>query len=146
MTQVLTGDGCHMEGVSSEAASLAGHLSLGNLIVFYDDNKISIDGSTDLAFTEDVGARFQAYGWNVLSIEDGNNASADKFQAAIHMAKQQSKPTLIKVRGIESRSRWVQDYILFHIPRPPHLSRSSVLRMDPDRPSGTRVQGCHLNH
>ena len=69
----IAGDGCLMEGVSSEAASLAGHLKLGNLVVLYDDNKISIDGNTKLSFTEDVGARFEAYCWHVQTVHDGND-------------------------------------------------------------------------
>src|SRR5512139_3723748 len=69
-------DGDLMEGVSAEAASLAGHLQLGRLIYLYDDNHISIDGSTDLAFTEDRVARFRAYGWEVLEIADGNDVNA----------------------------------------------------------------------
>lgn len=71
-TFVLAGDGCLMEGVCAEAASLAGHLKLNRLIVLYDDNKITIDGNTDISFTEDVAKRFQAYGWNTLSA-DGNS-------------------------------------------------------------------------
>lgn len=71
-TYVFCGDGCLMEGVSAEAASLAGHLGLGRLIVLYDDNKISIDGSTSLAFTENVPARFNAYGWHTLTVENGD--------------------------------------------------------------------------
>jgi transketolase N-terminal domain/subunit len=65
----ILGDGCNMEGVSQEAASLAGHWGLGKLICFYDDNEISIDGNTDIAFTEDVGARYVANGWQVSTFE-----------------------------------------------------------------------------
>jgi transketolase len=93
------GDGDLMEGVSSEAASLAGHLKLNNLIYFYDDNHISIDGSTDLAFTEDVAKRFEAYGWNVIIVADGNDLTAvEKAVLAAH--KVTDRPTLIKVRTI----------------------------------------------
>jgi len=92
----LSGDGCMMEGVASEAASLAGHLKLHKLIVFYDDNKITIDGTTDLAFSEDVGARFAAYGWNVLRIENGDVTSSNVFEQAVAEAKSQTeKPTII---------------------------------------------------
>jgi transketolase len=73
---VIAGDGCMMEGVTSEAASLAGHLKLSNLCWFYDNNKITIEGATKLAFTEDVGARFKGYGWNVLHVEDANDLNA----------------------------------------------------------------------
>lgn len=89
-------DGDLMEGVSSEAASLAGHLSLGRLIYFYDDNNISIDGSTDLAFTEDRAVRFRAYGWQVLRVEDGNDVEA--IDKAIQEAKAEPRPTLIICR------------------------------------------------
>ena len=75
-TYVMCGDGDMMEGVASEAASLAGHLGLGKLICIYDDNKISIEGSTDIAFTENVGARFEAYNWQVLKVADGNDVTA----------------------------------------------------------------------
>jgi len=95
-TYCLCGDGCMMEGVASEAASLAGHLKLHKLIVFYDDNKITIDGTTDLAFSEDVGARFAAYGWNVLRIDNGDIASSHVFEKAVADAKSQNeKPSLI---------------------------------------------------
>ncbi|MDW7739130.1 MAG: transketolase [Bacillota bacterium] len=96
-TYVLSSDGCMMEGVTSEAASLAGHLGLGKLICLYDDNKITIDGSTDLAFTEDTGLRFRAYGWQVLQVEDGNRI--DLITEALAMAKKENnKPSLIMVR------------------------------------------------
>jgi transketolase len=89
-------DGDLMEGVASEAASLAGHLSLGRLIYLYDDNHISIDGSTDLAFTEDRAVRFRAYGWQVLRVDDGNDVEAmDKM---IQEAKLDPRPSLIMCR------------------------------------------------
>jgi transketolase len=91
-------DGDLMEGVSSEAASLAGHLQLGRLIYLYDDNHISIDGSTDLAFTEDRAARFEAYGWHVQKIEDGNDV--DAIDKAIGAAKIDPRPSFIAVRTI----------------------------------------------
>lgn len=86
-------DGDLMEGVSSEAASLAGHQKLGKLIYFYDDNKISIDGSTDLAFTEDRGMRFEAYGWHVQYVDDGNDI--DALDQAIENAKKDERPSII---------------------------------------------------
>lgn len=95
-TYVLCGDGDLMEGVSSEAASLAGHLGLGKLVVLYDSNSISIEGSTDLAFTEDVAARFAAYGWHVEHVEDGNDV--DAIAHAIQDARDESaRPSLIVV-------------------------------------------------
>ncbi len=96
-TYVILGDGCNMEGVSGEACSLAGHLGLGKLIALYDDNHISIDGSTDIAFTEDVSKRFEAYGWHVLHVENGNTDLA-AIAKAIETAKSVTdKPTMIKV-------------------------------------------------
>jgi transketolase len=93
----IVSDGDLMEGVSSEAASLAGHLRLGNIIYLYDDNHISIDGSTQLAFTEDVAKRFEAYGWQVQALEDGNDIEA--INAAIKSAQEETnRPSLIKVR------------------------------------------------
>ncbi len=95
-TYAIAGDGCLMEGVSSEASSLAGDLRLGKLIVFYDDNEISIEGSTDLAFREDVLKRYEAYGWQVLSI-DGHDQ--DEILKAIEDAKADtSRPTLIAAK------------------------------------------------
>lgn len=89
-------DGDLMEGVASEAASLAGHLQLSNLIYLYDDNQISIDGSTDLSFTEDRNTRFEAYGWQVLRVEDGNNI--EEVDSAISLAKEDERPSLIVCR------------------------------------------------
>lgn len=91
----IVSDGDLMEGISHEAASLAGHLNLDNLIYLYDDNKITIDGSTDLAFTEDVIARFKAYGWYTEAI-DGHDREA--IRAAISKAQRQGKPSLIACR------------------------------------------------
>ncbi|OUL25533.1 transketolase [Nostoc sp. 106C] len=96
-TYVILGDGCNMEGVSGEACSFAGHLGLGKLIALYDDNHISIDGSTDVAFTEDVSKRFEAYGWHVQHVEDGNT-DLDAIAKAIEAAKAVTdKPSFIKV-------------------------------------------------
>jgi len=95
-TYALVTDGDLMEGVASEAASLAGHLKLGKLLYFYDDNRISIDGSTDIAFTEDRGGRFEAYGWQVLHVEDGNDVEA--IDQAIRLAKVDPRPSLIICR------------------------------------------------
>lgn len=95
-TYVLASDGDLMEGVTAEAASLAGHLRLGKLIVLYDSNKISIEGHTRITFTEDVRARFAAYGWHTLQVEDGNDVN--EIQNAIQMAKDtQNIPSLILV-------------------------------------------------
>jgi transketolase len=96
-TYVICGDGDLMEGLSAEAASLAGHLGLGRLICLYDSNRISIEGSTDITFTEDVGLRFQAYGWQVLAVEDGNDVTA--IDNAVAAAKAETgKPSLVIVR------------------------------------------------
>jgi transketolase len=96
-TYVILGDGCNMEGISGEACSLAGHWGLGKLIALYDDNHISIDGSTDIAFTEDVSKRFEAYGWHVQHVENGNT-DLDAIAQAIENAKKVTdKPSMIKV-------------------------------------------------
>lgn len=91
-------DGDLMEGVASEAASLAGHLRLGKLVYLYDDNHVTIDGSTDLAFTEDRAARFRAYGWHTLDVEDGNDL--DAIDAALHAAQADPRPSLILCRTV----------------------------------------------
>lgn len=96
-TYVILGDGCNMEGISGEAASLAGHWGLGKLIALYDDNHISIDGSTDIAFTEDVSKRFEAYNWHVIEVEKGNT-DTDAIAKAIEAAKAVTdKPSMIKI-------------------------------------------------
>ena len=95
----ICGDGCLMEGIASEAASLAGHLQLDNLCLLYDDNSITIDGRTTLAFTEDVGARFAAYHWNVLRVSDGTDLTS--VSAAIDSFKKtKGRPTIVIVKGI----------------------------------------------
>lgn len=96
-TYSIVGDGDLMEGISHEAASLAGHLKLGKLIVLYDSNGISLDGPTTAAFTENVGERFKAYGWEHIKVEDGNDLAA--IDAALTLAKKNtSQPTLIEVK------------------------------------------------
>jgi transketolase len=98
-TYVICGDGCLQEGVSAEASSLAGHLGLGKLVVLYDDNKISIDGETDLSFTEDVLQRYQAYGWHTLTVAHGDAGDLGELRAAVAAARAETaRPTLIKVR------------------------------------------------
>ncbi|MDO6430542.1 transketolase [Flavitalea sp. BT771] len=93
----ICSDGDMMEGVTSEAASLAGHLGLGNIIYLYDDNHISIEGDTALAFTEDVARRFEAYGWHVQEVKDGNDVAAIS-KALSNAIEEQHRPSLIKVR------------------------------------------------
>ncbi|MFC1738049.1 transketolase [Planctomycetota bacterium] len=94
----VAGDGCLEEGISSEASSLAGHLGLNNLVVIYDDNHITIDGSTDITFTEDTAQRYKAYGWNVLEVPgDGNDMAA--IEKALENAKnEKQRPSIIKLR------------------------------------------------
>ena len=95
----IVSDGDLMEGVASEAASLAGHLRLGNLIYLYDDNKITIEGKTDLAFSEDVPRRFDSYGWHTLTVEDGNDL--DAIERAIREAQSVTdRPSLISVKTV----------------------------------------------
>ena len=95
-TYVICSDGDLQEGISAEAASLAGHLQLGKLITLYDDNRIQLDGPTALAFSEDVLARFAAYGWHTQRVEDGNDVAA--ISAAIEAAKADARPSMIAVR------------------------------------------------
>ncbi len=92
-TYAICGDGCMMEGISSEAASLAGTLNLNKLTLLYDDNEISIEGNTDIAFREDVGARFAAYGWNVIRVADGNDRQ--QVLKALEKSRSSEHPTLI---------------------------------------------------
>src|SRR5690625_1584083 len=97
-TYVLASDGDLMEGISHEAASLAGHLNLDKLITLYDSNDISLDGDLDKAFSEDVAGRFKAYNWHYLRVEDGNDL--DAIDQAIEEAKQSDKPSLIEVKTV----------------------------------------------
>ncbi len=98
-TYVLAGDGCMMEGVASEAASLAGSLGLGKLVVLYDSNDITIEGSTTIAFRENVARRFEAYGWQVQRVEDGNDTEAVSRAMAAAKADR-DRPSLIEIRSI----------------------------------------------
>lgn len=95
-TFVIASDGDLMEGVASEAASIAGHLQLGRLLVFWDDNRITIDGTTDITFSEDVGARYAAYGWHVLRLDDVDDLEA--IDAVIEQAFADDRPTLVVTR------------------------------------------------
>jgi transketolase len=97
-TWVIASDGDIMEGVASEAASIAGHLKLGKLVVFWDDNEITIDGRTDLTFSEDVLARYASYGWHTESVDDGNDLAA--LIAAAKAAVADDRPSFIRVRTI----------------------------------------------
>jgi transketolase len=94
----LAGDGCMMEGVTSEAASLAGHLGLSNLCWIYDSNRVTIEGHTDIAFTEDVAARFLAYGWNVTTVADANDLDAVARSLHVFLSEHE-RPTLILVHS-----------------------------------------------
>lgn len=97
-TYAIVGDGCLMEGISGEASSLAGTLELGKLIVLYDSNNISIEGNTDIAFREDVAKRYEAYNWQVIKVEDGNDIEA--IEEAIEEAKNETyKPSMIIVKN-----------------------------------------------
>ncbi|MBV7505607.1 transketolase [Bacillus sp. sid0103] len=96
-TYAICGDGDLMEGVSAEAASLAGHLQLGKLILIYDSNNITLDGEADLSFSENVAVRFEAYGWQVLRVEEENNLTAIE-EALVEAKKELNKPTLIEIK------------------------------------------------
>ena len=94
-TYVFCGDGCLQEGITSEASSVAGHLGLGKLIVMYDSNQITIDGETELAFTEDVGARYRAYGWHVQEVQHGNGDLEGLARAIEQARAEREKPSMI---------------------------------------------------
>jgi transketolase len=97
-TYCIVGDGCLQEGLSHEACAIAGHLQLGKLVVLYDDNNITIEGNTELSFTEDVSARFEAYGWHVQTVADGNSDFVALRQAISAAKAETSKPSLIRVK------------------------------------------------
>ena len=99
-TYVIMGDGCNQEGISSEACSLAGHLKLGKLIALYDDNQITIDGRTDVSFTEDVLKRYEAYGWHIQHVQDGNTDIEGIFKAIEAAKSITDKPSIIKISTI----------------------------------------------
>jgi transketolase len=129
-TYVIASDGDMMEGVASEACSLAGHWGLGKLIVLYDDNLISLDGETNLSFTEDVGKRFEAYGWHVQTVADGNT-DLDGISRAIEAAKAETeRPSLIKVRTI----------IGYGAPHKANTSKAHGSPLGADEVKGTREQ------
>lgn len=109
---VIMGDGCHQEGITGEAASLAGHLKLGQLIVLYDDNDITIDGPTSLSFSEDVGRRYEAYGWHVQRVAHGDDDVEAIDQAIIAAKAERSRPSLIVVKttiGFGSKKQGTKD-------------------------------------
>jgi transketolase len=97
-TYALVSDGDLMEGVSAEAASLAGHLGLGKLVYLYDDNRVSLDGPTDLAFSEDVAARYRAYGWHVVVVSDGDRDLEAIDRALLEARAEKARPSLVMVR------------------------------------------------
>jgi len=96
-TYALVGEGCLMEGISSEASSFAGHMKLGKLIVFYDENRICIDGSTDMTFTEDIAKRYEAYGWHVLQ---GDMYDYNGIEKLVEKAKKGGRPSLIMLKSV----------------------------------------------
>ena len=128
-TYGICGDGDLMEGVSSEAASLAGHLGLGKLIYLYDSNRITIDGSTDLAFTEDVGQRFEAYGWHVQHVDGYDHAA---IGAAIRAAQAESRPAVPDYRAHAHR----------HV-RPHQAGLGQLPRLAAGPGRGRQDQGAH---
>ena len=112
-TYVMASDGDLMEGVASEAASLAGHLGLGKLICCYDSNDVCLAGDTKLTFTEDVGGRFEACGWHVLTVEDGNDTAA--LESAVQAARDESaRPSLVIVRSHIGYGSPLQDSYKVH--------------------------------
>jgi transketolase len=131
-TYAIVTDGDLMEGVAQEAASLAGHLKLGDLIVLYDDNRVTIDGSIDLTFTEDRALRFKAYGWHVQNVSDGNDVEA--VDAALKLARKDPRPSIIICRthigyGLPS----VQDTAEAH-GKPPSESDVEAAKKNADWP------------
>ena len=110
-TYVVAGDGCMMEGISHEAADIAGHLGLGHLICIFDDNKITIDGETNLTTSVDMGARFEAYGWDVVEL-DGVADDLDAIESALEAAKQTDKPSFLMLRThvAHPSPKWEDDH------------------------------------
>jgi transketolase len=124
----ICSDGDVMEGISAEAASIAGHLGLGRIVYLYDDNRITIDGSTDLSFSEDVEARFRACGWHTLTVEDGEDVEA--IEAAVREGiAEEERPTLIRLRTI----------IAHHAPSKRGTSAAHGEALGPDEVAATKV-------
>ncbi|MEL3901530.1 transketolase [Treponema phagedenis] len=134
-TYALVGEGCLMEGVASEACSYAGTLQLGKLIVFYDENKISIDGSTEIAFTEDVEKRYEAYGWQVLR---GSMYNYDEIEALVKKAKQDTRPSLIMLKSVIGKGApTVENSAAAHgapLGKEGVLAAKKALGLDPSKP------------
>ncbi|MGH3118180.1 MAG: transketolase family protein, partial [Gaiellales bacterium] len=125
-TYAICSDGDLMEGISHEAASLAGHLKLGKMVYIYDDNDISIDGSTDLTFTEDVGRRFEGYGWHVQRLDDGNDLEA--LDAAIAAGREDPRPSIIVLRT----------HIAFGAPTKQDTSKAHGAALGPEEVAGAK--------
>lgn len=135
-TYVMLGDGCLQEGIASEACSLAGHLKLGNLIALYDDNKISIDGKTELSFDEDVVKRFEAYGWDTIHVKNGNDDLNGISEAIEKAQKNKDRPTFIKISTTIGHGSLIENTAAVHgtALKPDDLKQlKAALGFDPEK-------------